>query len=64
MSQGIFNWLLIVMDIVGLILIIINYLLAESSKKDKNVGNVARYIEKSIPFECGFASFNNEIPFI
>ena len=38
MFQDIFNWFLIVVGILGLILIIVNYLLVESSKMDENVG--------------------------
>lgn len=65
MFQDIFNWFLIVVGILGLILIIVNYLLVESSKMDENVGNSTDYIEKSNPFECGFDSFkqsNNPVP--
>lgn len=65
MFQDIFNWFLIVVGLLGLILIIVNYLLVESSKMDENVGNSTDYIEKSNPFECGFDSFkqsNNPVP--
>lgn len=65
MFQDVFNWFLILVGLLGLILIIVNYLLVESTKMDENNGNSLDYLEKSNPFECGFDSFrqsNNPVP--
>lgn len=65
MFQDIFNWFLILVGILGLILLGLNYLIVESPKMDENVGNSLDYLEKSNPFECGFDSFkqsNNPVP--
>ncbi len=69
MFQDIFNWYLILVGLLGLILIIVNYILVESTKMDENNGNSFDYLEKSNPFECGFDSFRQSsnpvpIPFI
>nr|YP_003127044.1 Nad3p [Brettanomyces custersianus]ACU32827.1 Nad3p [Brettanomyces custersianus] len=69
MFQDIFNWFLILIGIVGIVLLAINFLLVESPKMDENIGNSLDYLEKSNPFECGFDSFRQStnpvpIPFI
>lgn len=65
MFQNLYNYYTILIGIVGLLFIIINLLLVESSRMDENNGNSFDYIEKTEPFECGFNSFeqsNNPIP--
>ncbi len=62
MFQNIFNWFIILIGFLGLILIIVNYLLVESPKMDENNLNDS---QKKNPFECGFDSFrqsNNPVP--
>lgn len=46
MFQDIFNWFLILVGLLGLILLGLNYLIVESPKMDENVGNSLDYLEK------------------
>lgn len=64
MIQDVFSWFLIFDALLGLILLIIDYLLGESTRKDENNVNSLDYLDRSNPLECRFESFTQLIQFL
>lgn len=64
MIQDVFSWFLIFDALLGLILLIIDYLLGESTRKDENNVNSLDYLDRSNPLEGRFDSFTQLIQFL